>query len=198
MDFFSEAMRRNPYPIYDQVRSASPVMREPTRGMWMVFNYDGVKRVLSDPESFTSAAAPQGGKGKPLEWMIFMDPPRHTKLRAIVARAFTPRVIAGLEGRIRELSRGLLDKVIGRGEMDLAEDYSVPLPTMVIAEMLGIPSDDWPRFKRWSDAILLLSATVPGGAEDSERAAKAFGAAKAEMKEYLAGVLAERRAKPAE
>ena len=71
--------------------------------------------------------------------MIFTDPPRHTKLRSIVVKAFTPRSIAGLEPRIRELSRELVDRTIERGEMDLCADYAVQLPLLVIAEMLGIP-----------------------------------------------------------
>lgn len=196
MELFSDANRRNPYPLYDQIRTSLPLLREPTRGMWMVFDYEGVRRVLSDPETFSSRAAPGGGK--PLEWMIFMDPPRHTKLRAIVARAFTPRVIAGLEGRIAEISRGLIDRFVGRGEVDLAAEYSVPLPTMVIAEMLGIPSEDWPRFKRWSDAILLLSDTVSGTPDDAARAGAAFMAARAEMSPYVAGVLERRRTEPAD
>ena len=80
----------------------------------------------------------------------------------MISRAFTPRSIASLEPRIRELSRQLLDQTIDRGEMDLVADYAVPLPMKVIAEMIGIPVADWPRFKRWSDDILKLSYTALG------------------------------------
>ena len=107
----------------------------------------------------------------PPNWFLFFDPPRHTKLRALISRAFTPRSVAGLEPRIRELSRELLDRAIERGEMDLAADYSVPLPMMVIAEMIGIPGADWPRFKRWSDVILKISYTRSGGEEAARRCA---------------------------
>jgi cytochrome P450 len=198
MELFSIEMRRNPFPIYDQFRSTSPVVKAPGKSFWMIFDFDGVKRALSDSEAFSSAATPAGSSGNPLEWLIFFDPPRHTKLRALIARAFTPRMIAGLEPRIRELSRGLLDSVIERGEMDLAADYSIPLPTMVIAEMLGIPTVDWPRFKRWSDAILLLGDTITGGSDESARAGIGFQTVTREMKEYLQDMIQRRRVEPTE
>jgi cytochrome P450 len=193
MNFLSEDLLRNPYPLYAQMRGGSPVFEAPGGDIWMIFDYEGVKRALQDHDAFSSRAAPPGGG--PLDWLIFFDPPRHTKLRAIIQRAFTPRSIAGLEPRIRELSRGLLDETIERGEMDLAADYAVPLPMIVIAEMLGIPIEDRERFKRWGDAILTLSDTI-GGGEAAAWAARVFGAAKVEMNDYLTGLLAERRAAP--
>jgi cytochrome P450 len=93
------------------------------------------------------------GRANP-KWFIFFDPPGHTKLRSPIMRAFTPRVVANLEPRIPELSRELLDQRIEHGEMDLAVDFSVPLPMMVIAEMLGVPLEDRPRFTRWNDVML--------------------------------------------
>src|SRR5205085_7401426 len=144
---FSDDARRNPYPLYDQIRGASPVLREPQTGLWMLFDYESVKRALTDHENFSS-------RHGPADWMVFLDPPRHTKLRALISQAFTPRSIANLEPRIRALSRELLDRVVERGEMDLAADYAVPLPMLVIAEMLGIPAADRPRFQRWNDVIL--------------------------------------------
>src|SRR5688572_20352570 len=145
-NLFSEEMRRNPYPMYEQLRNSSPVLHAPPPfDMWMVFDYEGVKRVVSDHATFSSAVP------APDNWFIFFDPPQHSKLRSLIAKAFTPKSIASLEPRIRELSREFLDKVIERGEMDLAADFAVPLPMMVIAEMMGIPLADWPRFKHWSD-----------------------------------------------
>ena len=140
MNFFSDEMRRNPYPVYDQIRSGSPLLQDAQSGLWMIFDYAGVKRALNDHNAFSSRNGP--------EWLVFSDPPRHTKLRALIMRAFTPRSVANLEPRIRELSSELLDQTIERGEMDLATDFSVPLPMMVIAEMLGIPPADRPRFKQ--------------------------------------------------
>jgi cytochrome P450 len=192
MDFFTDDMRRDPFPVYARMRAHSPVFRcPPPFDAWMVFDYAGVKRVLSDHEAFSSRVP------APRNWFIFADPPAHTKLRGLIAKAFTPRVIAGLEGRVRELSTELLDAVVGRGEMDLAADYAVPLPMRVIAGMIGIPAGDWARFKGWSDKILRLSYTRSGGAE-AEGAMEDFIAVTGEMSEYLAQMTARLRAAPAD
>jgi cytochrome P450 len=193
MNLLSDEMRRNPYPMYDLLRSSSPVFHEPQSGLWMIFDYEGVKRALNDSAAFSSSVTPPGGKAP--EWLVFLDPPRHTKLRAIVMRAFTPRAIASLEPRIRELSRELLDETIERGEMELVADYSEPLPTMVIAEMIGIPVEDRPRFMRWSRAIMNLSYSLAGG-EEAARATREHAAVKQEMKDYLSGWIDERRKAP--
>jgi cytochrome P450 len=192
MDLFSEEMRRDPFPLYAQLRSVSPVFHAAQFGMWMIFDYDGVKHAINDLETFSSAAH---GSGKPFDWLIFSDPPRHTGLRAIVMRAFTPRVVANLEPRIQQLSRELLDPFIERGEIDLALDYAVPLPMLVIAEMLGIPIADRAMFKRWSDAILGLANTLTGG-EEATQAAANYGAVTVEMDAYLVHLLEDRRTTP--
>jgi cytochrome P450 len=198
MNLFSDEMRRNPYPVYDQLRSGSPVFHAPQSDLWMIFDYEGVKRALNDHDAFSSDLANTAGHPTP-EWFIFLDPPRHTKLRGLITRAFTPRTVSNLEPRIRELSRELLDQKIERGEMDLATDFSVPLPMKVIAEMIGIPSADWPRFRRWSDGILKLSYTVRGIESDGAEAARAsseFFAVAAEIKAYLPELIEQRRARP--
>lgn len=136
---FGEDVRRDPYPLYSQLRAASPVLRVPPPfDAWMVFDYESVRRVLTDVETFSSQVpAPP--------WFIFFDPPLHTKLRGLISRAFTPGVVAGQEARIREISRTLLDAHAGRGEIDLATEYSVPLAMRVIAGMIGIPESEWAR-----------------------------------------------------
>ena len=188
MDLFSDDTRRNPYPVYDQIRSVSPVFREPQTGLWMILDYEGVKRALADHDSFSSRYGP--------EWLIFTDPRRHTELKGLISQAFTPRSIAGLEPRIRELSQQLLDQTIDRGEMDLAADFAIPLPLMVIAEMLGIPVADRQRFKRWSDVILNMSYTIAGSKEAARVANEDFLAVTVEMNNYLADLLDERRSAP--
>ena len=188
MNLFSDDLRRNPYPVYDQLRSTSPVFQVPQSNLWMIFDYEGVKRALTDHETFSSRIGPA-------EWMIFMDPPRHSKLRALISQAFTPRSVSNLEPRIREMSRELLDATIERGTMDLAADFAVPLPMMVIAEMLGVPIIDRPQFQRWNDVLLDMSYTIPGG-EKAAGAMQEFGVATAEMDEYLKELLADRRAAP--
>jgi cytochrome P450 len=189
MNFFSDEMRRNPYPVYDQLRSASPVLHLPPFNAWLIFDYEGVQRALNDHDVFSSAVP------APKNWFTFFDPPRHTRLRGLITRAFTPRSVANLEPRIRELSRTLLDQTVQRGEMDVAADFAIPLPMMVIAQMLGIPVADLPRYKRWSDEILKLSYSLLRGA-DEVRAVDDFRAVTAEMRAYLPELLAPRQAAP--
>lgn len=195
LNLFSADMRRNPFPHYDQFRKVSPVFRAPPPfSMWMVFDYDGVKRVISEHEVFSSKVP------APDNWFVFLDPPQHTKLRGLISRAFTPKSIANLEPQIRRLSRELLDHATARGEMDVAADYAVPLPMKVIAGMIGIPGADWARFRRWSDAILKLSYTMRGVEQDAETATAmtGFRETTAEMNEYLTATIAQRRANPAD
>lgn len=185
---FSDDVRHNPYAEYARLRRESPVCKDPITGLWMVFDYPGVKRVLTDYETFSS-------KHGPAEWMIFTDPPRHTRLRGLVSKAFTPRSIANLEPLIAALSRELIDAHIERGAMDLALDFAMPLPMRVIGDMLGIPAADGARFARWNDAILNMSYTVAGSAE-SGAMMNEFLAVTAEMGQYLSELLARRRVEP--
>jgi cytochrome P450 len=195
MDLFSDDMRRNPYPAYDLMRSGSPVFHVASFDLWMIFDFEGVKRALVDHDAFSSDLSHVPGSGNPGEWFIFFDPPRHTKLRALIAKAFTPRVVANLEPRIRELSRQLLDRTIDGevGVVDLAAEFSVPLPMLVIAEMLGVPTADWPRYKRWSDVILKIANTFTKDKE-AARTIGEYRAVTAEMREFLPDLIAQRQA----
>jgi cytochrome P450 len=193
--FFSTEMRRNPYPFFEQMRRSSPLLYVPSLDLWMIFDYEGVKRALSDADAFRSQASAPGSPGPPPEWLVFTDPPRHTKLRALISRGFAPRAIASLEPRIRDLSRQLLDETIERGEMELATDYSVPLALMVIAEPIGIPAADWPRFRYWSGATLNLADTVSGDFEAAERSGREFADVTAEMYACLTTLLDQRWAR---
>jgi cytochrome P450 len=193
MNLFSDETRRNPYPAYEQLRSRSPVFHEPHSDLWLVFDYEGVKRALTDHEAFSSIVAlPEAMTS---QWLVFADPPRHTKLRALILRAFTPRAVASLEPRIQALSRELLDPMLARGELDLASDFSVPLPLMVIAEMFGAPLEDQPRFKRWSDVIMALGYAV-AGSEEAARVQAEFATVSDEMRVYLRGLAEQRRTAP--
>ena len=185
---FSDEARRNPYGLYAQLRQASPVFHEPQSGLWLLFDYENVKRALTDHAAFSS-------RHGPAEWMIFLDPPRHTKLRGLISQAFTPRSIANLEPRIREVVGELLEPLIARGAMDVAADFAVPLPMAVIAEMLGVPATDRPRFTQWNNVILNMSYTVVGSGS-TEAIVNEFKAATVEMNAYLSQVLAERQVSP--
>jgi cytochrome P450 len=189
-DFFSDDMRRSPYPIYDQLRSASPVFHVPPPfDAWLIFDYEGVWRALNDHDAFSSKVP------SPPNWFIFFDPPRHTKQRGLIARAFTPRVVTNLEPFIRRLSRELLDAVVEGGAIDLVADYAAPLPMTVIAELLGMSGVDLPRFQRWSDGILKISYTR-SGVDTAAAALQEFRAVTAEMDAYLTDLIARRRAEP--
>ena len=185
---FSDEMRRDPFAVYERMRSASPVFHEPQTGLWMIFDYEGVRRALTDHQTFSSRHGP--------DWIVFTDPPRHTKLRALISRAFTPKSVANLEPRIGELARGLLDQMIERGEMDLVADFATPLPIMVIAEMLGIPLEDQPRFKHWNDVVLKTSYTIGRKDQEAMKAGSDFMDTTTEMSDYLSALLGKRRAEP--
>jgi cytochrome P450 len=193
LDRLATSFRRNPYPLYAVARRTAPVIRAPRRGPWMLFDYECVKRALTDHAAFSSDVS-KAGFGT-LGWFIFSDPPRHTKLRALVSRAFTSRSVAALEPRIGALAYRLLDDVAARGELDLVSEFSVPLPLMVIAEMLGVPAWEWPRFRRWSDAIMgLIHALRPG--PRAQAAGAAYREAHVEMERFLALEIAARRIEP--
>ena len=186
---FSEAVRRDPYPLYSEMRAVSPVLRVPPPfDAWMVFDYDGVRRVLTDVETFSSRVpAPQ--------WFIFFDPPVHTKLRGLISRAFTPGVVTGQEARIREISRTLLDAHSDGGEIDLATEYSVPLAMRVISGMIGIPESEWARFRAWSDIIMRLSFSRSGG-EEAEKAKTDYRGTTAEMGVWIGEMIGDRLRDP--
>jgi cytochrome P450 len=196
LDLMSEDVRRDPYPLYARLRRDMPLLHEPAADVWMVFDYEHVRRTLTDHETFSSRAAPPGGQ--PLDWLIFQDPPRQTKLRALIQRAFTPRAVSAMEPRIHALASGLLDVAMTGERMDVAVDFAVPLPIRVIAEMIGIPFEDRPRFQRWSDAILGLSDTLFSGGRQDSPAVQVYRAATADMRTYVAELSARRRAEPAD
>lgn len=191
MNLLTEDMLRDPYPLYAQLRRDAPVLHHPDADLYAIFDYDGVRRALGDPDSFGSAVA----GGLPARWLIFQDAPRHTKLRALVSRAFTSRAVGELEPRVRRISARLLDEVAPRTEMDLVAEYAVPLPLIVIASMLGAPTDDVPLFRRWSDDILGLVHTI-GGGEAGARAEQAFAVTSDEMARYVGELVRARRARP--
>lgn len=193
MDLFSNEARRDPYPLYERLRASGPVARDPRSGVFLILDHAEVKAALHAPDVFSSQAAPPGGK--PLEWLIFFDAPRHTKLRALVLRAFTPKIVAELEPKVREITRELLDPLDERGGFDAAKDLGMPLPLLVIAELLGVARGDRPHLERWSRAILGLSNMIFGG-DEAAKAALAFREATAEAEAWLAGAIEDREARP--
>jgi cytochrome P450 PksS len=176
-DLASPAFKANPYPFYARLRDEAPVLRTALPGKrtaWLVTRYEDVARVLKDdtfakdklnamaPEQRTKAPWVPGFL-KPLERnMLDLDDPDHARLRALVSKAFTPRLIERLRGRIGTLCEELLDhiqRVRGRREgIDLVANYALPLPATVIAELLGVPAEDHARFHRWSVRLVSVSS----------------------------------------
>jgi cytochrome P450 PksS len=173
----SAEVKANPYPFYARLRAEAPIHRIilPTRELaWLITRYDDVVAVLKD-ERFVKDRhnALTAGEIANLPWfrklfkplqrnMLSLDPPDHTRLRALVSKAFTPRLIEQMRERIGRLTNELLDAVQSQGQMDLMRDYALPVPTTIIAEMLGIPVEDRHAFHRWSNAVMAAAASTWG------------------------------------
>ncbi|AJY76921.1 cytochrome P450 [Paenibacillus beijingensis] len=147
----SAEKRLFPFDILSVLRKEAPVRYDRTRNCWDVFAYGDVHRVLKDSRTFSSVRGAAAGQN-----LLFMDPPKHTQLRDLVNKAFTPKAIQELAPRIQSIAEQLLDQVTGE-EMDIVSDFATPLPVIVISELLGAPKEDRAHFKRWSD-ILVESA----------------------------------------
>ncbi|MEV4110174.1 cytochrome P450 [Nonomuraea sp. NPDC049695] len=185
-------------------RSGPPVEYDAAAGMWHVYGYPELHEVLSDPATFSSdtmRVVPEAMKPKGFSMKGFItqiDPPEHGKLRKLVSSAFTRKVVADLEPRIAALTHELLDAAQERGRLELVTDLAYPLPVIVIAELLGVPSSDRALFKQWADALFQRDAKVSlaepteGQRVDTETALKSWK----EMADYLAGHAAERRKQP--
>jgi len=139
----------NPYPFYHQLREKDPV-HETSMGFWVLTRYDDVVMSLRDPRFGREAFEPllaamygqEGEQGRLPRSMLFRDPPDHTRLRTLVSKAFTPRVIEGMRSHIQSIVDRLLDKVQDAHAMDVIADLAYPLPVTVICEMLGVPTGD--------------------------------------------------------
>ncbi len=189
-----------PFDWYRRMREEAPVRYDPTRETWDVFRYGDVRRVLDDDETFSVDLRQSNTYQQPdrpeeeliFETMLFQDPPRHDELRGVVEDAFRPSELAGLEGRIREIADELVtDALEGDGTVEFVADVAYPLPVIVIAELLGVPSDDRDRFKQWSDALVASSA---GGSD--EGVYEEYQQSLYEMATYFLEALEERRTDP--
>lgn len=188
-------MRLNPFPLYAMMRQSGGILPIPEHAVVNLFRYDDVKTVLTDFRRFSSEyGGPEAGAFAGS--LITSDPPRHTQMRGLITRAFTPRAIAGLEERIRTLTAALLDQGMSAGRFDLVHDLSGPLPVMVIAEMLGIPAGDRTRFKEWSDHVVASANVLFTGQPDPDAAARTR--AMEEMLAYFTRAIQERKERPTE
>jgi cytochrome P450 len=149
-------MGENPYGLFAGLRANAPVVKMGTAGLWAVSRYDDVLRVLRDPATFSSEVSVDVLAGEPARpSMIFNDPPMHTRLRGLIAKAFTPRMVELQRAAVQEYCDELIGKLCATdGDVDIVAGLAYPLPVMVIANMLGVGDGDMPTFKRWSDAII--------------------------------------------
>jgi cytochrome P450 len=172
----STAFFEDPYPTYRQMREKAPAMFLEAISSWVLTGFDEAYTALRRHDVFSS---------KPVGLaLIGDDQPRHTLLRGIVNKTFTPRRIQELEPRIAAIVGGLLDAFAADGEVEVVDALSVPLPVTVIAELLGIPPEERERFKRWSDAVIATESNQ-------------YAADVEEMEAYFAEVVAQRKANPA-
>jgi cytochrome P450 len=164
-DRFDATFLSDPYPFYKMLYDQPPMVLDLELPTALVARYGDVVAALRDPHTFSSAPIRQISQahifgGVPT--LILTDPPVHTRLRRLVNQVFAPRRIRAMEPRIRQIADDLLSKVERAGSFEAMKDLAEPLPTMVIAEVLGIPPDDYQMFKAWSNALLEVSNVPPG------------------------------------
>lgn len=173
----SAEFKRNPYPFYARLRAEEPVFPvtlPDKQTAWLVTRYEDVARVLKDDcfaKDRRNAMTPEQIAKQP--WMpktfeplsknmLDLDDPDHARLRHLIHKAFTPRLIEQMRERVQSLTNQFLDAAEKKGHMDLIADYALPLPTTIIAEMLGIPARDHRKFQVWSNRMIGLSASPWG------------------------------------
>jgi cytochrome P450 len=197
------ATRRDPFALYARGRREHPVhVHEglPLRVL-SVFRHADVQAILRDADAFSNVfqipeLVPELDPARRPS-MLGTDPPEHTRLRSLVGKAFTPRIVQRLEPRMAEITESLLDEALAKREVDLVEALTYPLPVTVIAEIIGIPAEERARFKEWSDqAVANLGVAFMSGA-DPERMRRQLALFE-EMRAYLVPLAEERRARPRE
>ena len=205
----SPAFLADPYALYAMLRRTQPVFRVPVpvdagAGVFLLTRHAEVQHVLRDgafsadrrradviERNRDALPADLLGDSSLFRSLLTMDPPDHTRVRGLVNKAFTPRRIAGLRGRIEALADELLAPYVARGGFDVISELAAPLPARVIAELLGVPAEDWPRFRVWAADLVAAGPGILGG-EGPARFERGFRPLAA----YLGEVIAARRREP--
>ena len=171
VDILSSEFKSNPFPLLARLREEKPFCRVTLLDktpVWLVTRYEDVKKLLTDErfaKSRYNALTPEQLRKqpwvppmfRPLErTMIDLDPPEHTRLRQLVHKAFTPRLIEQMRERVQTLANELLDAITRKAEMDLIREYALPLPMTIITEILGVPAHDRDKFHKWSKVIVAV------------------------------------------
>jgi cytochrome P450 len=209
-DPFDPKWASDPFPLYAELRERAPIHRN-EMGFWVVARHDDCLAVLRDrrassdgqniavdrlPEGFRQMPDGTDGIDEAMQAMrpfLFRDPPDHTRLRGLVSKAFTPRVIESLRDRTQVIVDELIDAALQSGEIDLVDAFAYPLPVRVICDLLGVPLDDQDRFKEWSHA---LARGLDPDFLLSDEVIAARGVAVLQFAQYFFELLAERRAHP--
>lgn len=201
---FRPVMLADPYPSYHTLQELDPVHWHEPFGAWILTRYGDVVAALHDPrlraERISNMRqAANRPELAPLfdligEQMNLTDPPRHTRLRRLAGRVFTPHAVEAMRPRIERLVDELLDRVLPRRRFDVIADFAFPMPATVIANLLGLPAEELPRLRRWSDDFATVFGSDPSAvtAEQYEQA----GASARELTAYFQAALDERRAQP--
>ena len=199
-------VRANPYPFYAQLRVQDPVYWDEEMGFWVLTRYADIASVYTDdrfsraqglmsnfrrlPEAEQQIAEPVYHSFS--KTMFYADPPYHTHLRGLMNNAFTPRRVEQMRPNIQRIVDELLDQVQANRNMDIVHDFAYPLPVIVIAELLGLPTNDRERFKGWSDDLFAILGTVRHSPQLMKRAAQSL----TEMTEYMTELSRVRREEP--
>ena len=200
------AVLADPFPLYRRMQDEDPVHWSPRLKGWVLTRYDDVKRVCLDTESWSSdrlrpffASLPGAEAGRMSEliriltlWMVFRDPPEHTRLRRLAGRVFNVRSIHALRPNVEAITAWLLERIGTREAFDFIGDFAGPLPALVIMDMLGVPREELARVKRLSDEMALFIGSARETAGKYDRAE----AATHEMAAFFRALIAERRAGP--
>ncbi len=195
----------NPYKLYARLREADPVFWDEQLGGWVLTSYNDVVAMLRDPRLSAQRFITDSewmppemveALGSPMRaltrQMLFLDPPDHTRLRGLVSKAFTPRVIEGLREHIQQIVDDLLDKALPQGHINLIQEFTYPLPAIVIAEMLGVPPEDRELFFKWTNDF---GTIIDGGDLTQEQMIQAFMGV-SEFMEYFRQIIKQRRTQP--
>jgi cytochrome P450 len=194
----SPRFKANPYPIYRRLRAEDPVYRTKVAfwlpAMWVVTRYDDVVNVLKDPrfsKDYIQAYPwiPSSMRAM-FRNLLSVDPPDHTRLRSLVQKAFTPRLIEGLRERIQSVCEELLDRVGAGASFELIAAYALPVPLTIISDLLGVPVSDRHRFGPWAKTVAAASASA--SVFDFLRALPAL----TRLSRYIRGLVVLRRASP--
>ena len=179
----------DPYPAYRQLRATDPVSWNAEHEFWALLKYEDIRHVSTNPAVFSSArgiTVPDPAIQNPVMdgSLIFSDPPRHRQLRKLINAGFTRRQVSILEPKLRAFARTALDAIDPTVGTEFAEQIAAPLPTRMIAELIGAPDTDWEQFRRWSDATV--------GMDDPDVELDTFTAL-GELYEYFQELIALRR-----